>query len=141
MGHGYKRADLRANAQAKIDDAVILFQNRRFSNAYYLAGYAVEIALKACVAAKITAETIPDKSIINNIFNHKFSTLIGLAGLATELKEQQDRDAGFSANWAVVSEWEPDTRYESTDVTSAQQIISAITDPKSGVLQWIKNYW
>ena len=52
MGPGLKREDLQANAQAKLDDAVILLQQGRFSNAYYLAGYAVEILFslmdKAC---------------------------------------------------------------------------------------------
>jgi hypothetical protein len=38
MGLGYKRTDLRAMAQAKLDDAILLLQHGRFSNAYYLAG-------------------------------------------------------------------------------------------------------
>lgn len=47
MGLGYSRLDLRANAQAKLDDAVMLCKTGRYSNAYYLAGYSVEIGLKA----------------------------------------------------------------------------------------------
>jgi hypothetical protein len=141
MGLGHKRNDLRAHAQAKLDDATILFQNGRPSNAYYLAGYAVEIGLKACIAAQISAETIPDKSLINNILKHSFPVLIGLAGLATQLKEQQDKDPDFAANWAIVSEWSPDARYEAIDTCSAQTLIVAISDPKSGVLEWIKTYW
>ena len=50
MANGYKRVDLQALAQAKLDDAKLLFDNGRFSNAYYLAGYAVELGLKACIA-------------------------------------------------------------------------------------------
>jgi hypothetical protein len=141
MGLGLKRGDLRANAQAKLDDAILLFQNGRFSNAYYLAGYTVEISLKACIAAQISAETIPDKAIIRKIFDHQFSVLVGLAGLGAQLKEQQDKDADFAANWAIVCEWSPDARYEAKDITSAQAIIVAINDQKSGVLQWIKTYW
>ncbi len=141
MGSGHKRADLRANAQAKLDDAMFLLQNGRFANAYYLAGYAVEIGLKACIAAQIRAETIPDKSLINNILKHSARDLIPLAGLATQLKEQQDKDPDFAANWAIVSEWSPDARYETHDPTSAQTITDTINDPKSGVLQWIKTYW
>lgn len=141
MGLGYKRADLRANSQAKLDDAIILLQNGRFSNAYYLAGYAVELGLKACISVQIHAETIPDKAFINNIFKHEFPKLIGLAGLATDLKDQASKDPVFGANWAIVSEWSPDARYESKDVTSAQTIITAIAHPDSGVLQWIKTHW
>ncbi len=141
MGLGHKRTDLQAYAQAKLDDAVILLQNGRFSNAYYLAGYAVELGLKACIAAQINAETIPDKAFIKKIFDHKFSVLIGLAGLAKELKDQEDKDPVFGSNWAIVSEWSPDARYEPKDITSAQSIITAIAHPESGVLQWIKTHW
>ena len=141
MGLGHKRTDLRANAQAKLDDAMTLFQNSRFSNAYYLAGYAVEIGLKACIAVQISADTIPDKTFITKVCGHNFTTLVGLAGLNTQLKEQQDKDPGFAANWAIVAEWDTSVRYESKDVTSAQAIIAAVGDPKSGVLKWIKTYW
>ena len=141
MGLGHKRTDLQAYAQAKLDDACILLQNGRYSNAYYLAGYTVELGLKACIAAQITAETIPDKAFINKILNHQFPVLIGLAGLATELQDQIDKDPVFGANWAIVSEWSPDARYDPKDVTSAQAIITAIAHPESGVLQWIKTHW
>jgi hypothetical protein len=78
MGRGHKRSDLRANAQAKLDDALYLLQGGRFCNAYYLAGYAAEMGLKACIAIQVVAETIPDKSFVNNIFNHKFKSLMVL---------------------------------------------------------------
>ena len=141
MGPGYKRADLQANAQAKLNDAITLLQNERYSNAYYLAGYSVEIGLKACIAAQISAETIPEKEFIKRFLNHNFMNLIGLAGLAVELEKQQDRNEAFSANWAVTSEWQPDSRYESWDVGAAQLIVRAVADPKSGVLTWIKTHW
>ncbi len=141
MGLGHKRSDLRANAQAKLDDAMTLFDNGRFSNAYYLAGYAVEIGLKACIAAQVVPETIPDKKLLEGFFQHGFTKLITLAGLTAQLSEQGDMDADFAANWAIVAEWTTAVRYESKDVTSAQTIITAVADPKSGVLQWIKTYW
>jgi hypothetical protein len=141
MGLGLKRNELRATAQAKLDDAIILLNNGRYSNAYYLAGYAVEIGLKACIAAQVAAETIPDKSFIQKILKHEFPVLIGLAGLAPALRDQQDKDANFAAYWAVCAEWSPDKRYEPVDPTSSQLLISAIAEKKSGVLEWIKLYW
>jgi len=47
------RDQLRLLAQEKIDDANLLFDHGRFSNAYYLYGYAVEFALKARIAKRI----------------------------------------------------------------------------------------
>ncbi|MFO1099102.1 MAG: hypothetical protein U1E81_12765 [Xanthobacteraceae bacterium] len=141
MAFGMKRTDLRAMAQAKVDDANILLNSGRFSNAYYLAGYAIEIGLKACIAAQVSAETIPDKDFIKKIHSHVFPELVGLAGLAADLKRQKDKSAAFAANWAIVSEWSPDARYEPCDPLSAQLIIQAISDGQSGVLEWIKMYW
>jgi hypothetical protein len=141
MAYGTTRADLRALAQAKLDDAILLFQNRRASNAYYLAGYAIELGLKACIASQVTAETIPDKAFLKNVLNHNFMTLVGLAGLATQLKEASDKDPVFGARWGIVSQWSPDDRYESKEPTSVQVFLTAISDPNSGVFQWIKQYW
>lgn len=141
MGVGQRRDELRANAQAKLDDARLLLDSKRYSNVYYLAGYAVELGLKACIAAQISAETIPDKAFIKGILNHQFGGLVGLAGLAGLLNVQKDLDPQFAANWALVSEWEPDLRYVSIDPKSASLLVDAIADPKSGVLEWIKTHW
>jgi hypothetical protein len=141
MAYGITRKDLRALAEAKLEDARLLFQNKRVSNAYYLAGYAVELGLKACIATQVNAETIPDKVFLKKVLNHEFSTLIGLAGLLTALQEAQDKDPAFAANWAIVSEWSPDARYESKDTMLVQLFLTAMSDPKSGVFQWIKLYW
>ncbi len=141
MGLGHKRADLRAVAQAKLDDAVLLLRHGRHSNAYYLAGYAIEIGLKACIAAQFTAETIPDKNFVNDIFRHDLRKLVGLAGLTSELKRQQDADDVFSANWTTVCEWLPEARYQSIDPTTSQFMITAVVHERSGVLPWIKQHW
>ena len=141
MGQGLKRSDLQAHAQAKLDDAIILLQNSRFSNAYYLAGYAVELGLKACISRQMVAETIPDRTLIGKVFSHDPRTLVGLAGLARQLQEQEDNDPNFAANWALAARWTPDSRYEPVEQAKAQTLISAISDPTSGVLQWIKMHW
>ena len=138
---GMERKYLQAIAQGKLDDAILLLKNRRFSNAYYLAGYAIEIGLKACIARQIAAETIPDKDFVNQIFQHNFNTLINLAGLTQQLKEKETKDLTFNTNWALIAEWNPEKRYESIDSYSAQLLIEAITNEKSGVFQWIKQYW
>ncbi len=104
MQYGLKRSDLQILAQAKLDDAKILLQASSFSNAYYIAGYAVEIGLKACIARQVTPETIPNKNFLQKVLNHEFMTLVSLAGLAVELKTKQDSDSSFSAHWALVSE-------------------------------------
>lgn len=140
-GLGYKRDDLKALADTKLEDAVLLLQHRRFSNAYYLGGYAIEIALKVCIARQFVADVIPDKAFVNQVFNHKLSELIGLAGLTAELKSRENAEPAFAASWAMVAQWDPETRYASIDPTTAQQFFVSIRDPTSGVMPWIKTFW
>ncbi len=136
-----RRQDLRNGAEAKIADAILLLENRRYSNAYYLAGYAIELGLKACIARQVVSDTIPDREFFNKIFSHEFPKLISLAGLAAELKRAQDRDRIFAANWAICDEWRPDVRYRSVDGTNAELLVFAVANDKTGVFPWIRNFW
>jgi len=136
-----KRAELQALARAKRDDALLLLQNGRFSNAYYLAGYAVELALKAVISRQFSAEQIPVKAFVVDIHTHELSKLIGLAGLTAERQAKEKDDPIFAGNWALVSQWNEGLRYTSTDSYTAQITIPAIVDPNSGVFPWIEVFW
>ncbi|WP_155992217.1 HEPN domain-containing protein [Fodinicurvata fenggangensis] len=141
MAHGLKKADLQTLAQTKVDDALLLFDRGRFSNAYYLGGYAVEFALKACIAARIETDTIPDKKFVTSIFTHDLVTLINVSGLSNELKKQENSDDEFHANWGIVSKWSEQKRYEVSDRSTTHYFLHAIIDQYHGVLPWIKNFW
>lgn len=134
------RASLQKLALAKVEDARLLFENKRFSNAYYLYGYGLELGLKACVARQILAETIPDKTILNRVLTHKIADLIGLAGLASALKERRE-EPDFDSRWAVVSEWSEESRYEMIDVVLAAAMRDAMEHPTHGVMEWLKFHW
>lgn len=88
--------DLEALSDVRIREATLLHQNQFYSGAYYLAGYAVELAIKSCIAKHIRSGFIPDRNFVNRIYQHKLDDLIGLAGLKRRLKR---RDQGRSAAW------------------------------------------
>lgn len=136
-----RRGDACILAQAKIDDAKLLLDNGRASNAYYLAGYAVEIGLKACIAKQISVDTIPDLDFVKSIYVHNPRNLIKVAGLSTALKQKTDGDPVFAANWALVCEWGPETRYTPIDFGTAQTMLDAVNNEENGVLTWIKTHW
>ena len=138
---GMTRSDLQRLAEIKFEDAVLLLQHQRYCNAYYLAGYSVELALKACIAKQIRKEEIPDKGLIDKLFTHDYTKLVGLAGLVAELKKAQNFDHRFQAYWGIVAEWSPDHRYAIIDSMSAQLLLDAIGDTDHGVLKWIKTHW
>jgi HEPN domain-containing protein len=53
------RADFQQLAELRLQDAEALLQAGRYEAAYYLAGYAIECALKACIAKRTEAESSP----------------------------------------------------------------------------------
>jgi HEPN domain-containing protein len=61
------------------------FKAGEYSGAYYLAGYAVECALKACFAKGVKRYDFPDKDRAGKIFTHKLAELARLAKLDTDL--------------------------------------------------------
>jgi hypothetical protein len=78
------KGDLEALSDVRIREAKLLYQAQYYSGAYYLAGYAVELAIKACIAKHIRSGFIPDRSFVNRIYQHKPDDLIGLgSGLIT----------------------------------------------------------
>jgi HEPN domain-containing protein len=64
------RAELQRLAMERIGDARALLAARRWSAAYYIAGYAVECALKACIAKLMKSEEFPDKRFADKCWAH-----------------------------------------------------------------------
>lgn len=141
MPQGQRRADLQALAEGKLNDATLLLTNGRFGNAYYLAGYAVELGLKACIAKRITGQSIPDLSFIKAIYQHNLKNLVGVAGLSLELREEEKADAAFATYWGIAGEWKPESRYDATDSYTAQLLVQSVGDTASGILRWIRMHW
>ena len=69
------RTDLQLLADDRLADAEILLANGRFGAAYYLAGYAVECALKACIAKLTKAEDFPIKNSTSTVYMHDLKKL------------------------------------------------------------------
>ncbi|MFI5015041.1 MAG: hypothetical protein ACHQAY_22120 [Hyphomicrobiales bacterium] len=90
-----------------------MFEHTRYSNSYYLFGYAIEIALKACISIQFSADTIPDRNLINRIYTHKIADLVALAGLASKVKEAR-LDPARDAAWEIVQEWSEDAKMRDT---------------------------
>lgn len=141
MAYGMKRQDLRSMAEAKIEDAALLLRSGRCSSSYYLAGYSIEFALKACIASQMARDVIPDKEFIAKVYQHKLTELVKLAGLEKSRNDLAKSDKEFDANWGITKEWTPESRYEVKQTADAQYLIDAITDNDHGVMQWIKKHW
>lgn len=135
------KSDLEALSDVRIREATLLYQAQHYSGAYYLAGYAIELAIKACIAKHIRSGFIPDRSFVNHIYQHKLDELIGLAGLKEALNDDIKRDPQLGGNWGIACDWSEESRYSAWDAVNAAALISAIGDPVHGVLQWLKKHY
>jgi HEPN domain-containing protein len=104
------RADLQRLAKERITDAKVLLAAHRWSAAYYLAGYGVECALKACIAKLIKPEEFPDRTFADKCWTHNLPQLLGLADLKTDFDAAMQADPELRDNWDVVKEWNESSR-------------------------------
>jgi HEPN domain-containing protein len=74
------KADLETLAGVRLEDAKQLFASGQYSGAYYLSGYAIELAIKASIAKVFKANSIPDKAFVNAIYSHNLKDLLSLGG-------------------------------------------------------------
>jgi hypothetical protein len=130
------RDTFRQLAGLRLTEAKLLYASDLASGAYYLAGYAVECALKAVIAAGFRANEIPDKSRVNNIYTHKLNDLLNLAGLKSQLENDMNVVSELRESWATVSKWSEHARYEVWTSDDATTMLEAVGADK-GLLQWL----
>ena len=135
------KIDLQRLAQIRLEDAILLLKNNKASSAYYLAGYAVELALKACASKLFQNNSIPDKNLVNALYTHSLENLMASSGLLPELNAAIKNDPAFGANWGIVTKWKESSRYEFWDPIAATSLIQAIIDTDHGVFPWVKEHW
>ncbi|HEX4584953.1 MAG TPA: hypothetical protein VH183_09000, partial [Burkholderiaceae bacterium] len=105
------KSDLEKLAQVHLEDSVFLLLAGRSSSAYYLAGYAVELALKACISKLIQSNVIPERALINATYTHRLDNLLSTAGLVPQLNADAKADPQFAAYWAIASKWSEESHY------------------------------
>jgi len=138
------RTDLQllADTDARVADAQALLQAGRWAGAYYLLGYAVECAIKACAARQFRQDEIPDKTVVNGFYTHRLDRLLGISGAKAALESRAGTDSAFQVNWSTVRDWSESARYDhSTTEAKARDMLVAVSDPGSGVLPWLKTQW
>ncbi len=137
------RDDFRKLADARLEDAKALLTAGRFDAAYYLAGYAVECALKACIAKQTREHDFPPKNA-QNLYTHDLETLLRASEFGGSFDTESAGDANLKEYWDIVKDWEEATRYELLDDEAkirAEALLQAIADEDHGVLSCISKYW
>lgn len=131
------RADLQRLSRLRLQETRGLFRLKQYSGAYYLAGYAVECALKACIAKNTRRFDFPEKDLVNRSYSHDLKKLLEAANLAEALQKAMREDQKLEASWTVVNEWSEQSRYEIWSREDAEQLMDALIRTQGGVLPWI----
>src|ERR1700693_5859100 len=96
------RKELQDLSRVRLKEAAALLRLGLFDGAYYLAGYAVECALKACIAKGTQRFEFPDKKKVESSHSHNLREPARVAGLEEARLERSGNDPDFRTNWDVV---------------------------------------
>jgi hypothetical protein len=87
------RPDFERLMTLRMSEAKLLLDQNHWDGAYYLAGYAVEIAFKVRIISQLMkSDSFPDKKLAENFYKHDLTLLRKMA----ELDDAMDKDASVS---------------------------------------------
>lgn len=136
------RQELQEISKLRRKEAAALLKANHSAGAYYLLGYSVECALKACIAKQTKRHDFPDKDLATKAHVHNLEQLLKLAGLARDLETDMKANNTLELNWAVVKDWKELSRYTTAiSAADARDLYLACTARKNGVLSWIRAKW
>lgn len=134
--------DFRSLAQTRAAEAQALIGVGHWAGAYYLAGYAVECALKAVIASQTQAGEFPDLDRARSSYTHRLPDLMRVARLEHTFGLSLAQSPALRTNWETVRRWRETARYDPhTSERNARLLVEAVDSEPHGLLQWLRNHW
>ena len=123
------RTELKKLAKARLKESKTLFNATQYDTAIYLCGYAIELALKARICRTLKWSEFPPNGREFKGFHafktHDLDVLLTLSGIVEKISNN------YSAEWSIVSKWNPENRYKkigSETKQTACNMINAVED-------------
>jgi hypothetical protein len=140
------RKMLQRLAKARLKDAKALLGRKRWSGAYYLCGYSVEIGLKSCLLRYLGESTAlfgdpTYRKKLENCWTHNLVELVNLAGLDASFGADRGANPTLDQFWALTKNWKETSRYEEKTVVDAKLLYEAVSHSPDGVFRWIQLRW
>ena len=142
------RQEFKALSLLRLKEAQILAKKQCFDGACYLAGYTIELALKAAICKNMKSDKFFDiiKTETSRAFKiHNIEELITLAGLREQFESLKRSNADFQNHWNSLNaqvQWSEQLRYQMDKTEQqTQSMLNAISDNQNGLLKWIKRHW
>jgi len=132
------RNQLKTLALLRRREAQVLLEAELYDGARYLAGYVLELALKARICRLLDFEEYPDTGDFRRLYaTHDLDQLLKLSGLSRKLSLKED---ALFDSWSTAALWKPERRYDipgTTKFDDVRDILNAVDE----VLRWIKKHW
>jgi len=135
------RNGLKTLSRVRIAEAKALLSQGFPDGAYYLAGYAVECALKACIAKETRRYEFPDRAKAEKSYSHNLRDLVKVANLEAARLEHANHDPDFGRYWDLAQLWSEQSRYRRHSAEVSQAMVEAVDNENHGVMAWIKRHW
>jgi HEPN domain-containing protein len=140
------RKKLQDLAKGRLKDAKALLGRKRWSGAYYVCGYVIECALKACLLRHLgeSGSVFGDRNYLKKLsdcWTHDLVKLVDLAGLEPGFEAARRARVALENFWAVTKDWKETSRYEEKTEAEAKALFEAISHKPDGVFLWIQTRW
>jgi hypothetical protein len=140
------RKALQKLAKTRLIDAKALLGRKRWSGSYYLCGYVIECALKACLLRYLgeSDAIFKDPGYLKRLagcWTHDLDYLVTLAGLAADFGAARGSNKILEVNWGTTQKWNERSRYEEKTEKDARDLYEAVSNRTDGVFQWIQSRW
>lgn len=140
-------------AYQRLKEAEILYKNGMFDGAFYLAGYSVELMLKAKICERLGIPNLYDETnqdtnsikgigeIRKTLKTHNLFTLLIFSGL--KVKYDNDKTTNkdlLKANSLLFTAWDENARYKLCGhmrQNDVEKLINLLSRP-NGILTWIE---
>lgn len=140
-------------SQQRLDEADDLLRINRVDAAFYLAGYAIEMALKAAICKTLDQPDFykPDRTlkgsrlvqdkVLREFKTHNYNDLLVLSGLSNKLDSAIQSHLPISDASKIIDrlKWSENNRYEVGRVTPIEAL--DFVESVKILTAWISNYW
>lgn len=103
------KSELNKLAKARLKDAKVLFDAKRYDGAVYICGYVIELSLKLRICKTLNWEGFPSTNSefqdFRSFKTHNLDVLLALSGVEEKIKTK------YLSEWSAIIIWDPEARY------------------------------
>src|SRR2546430_7350613 len=127
------RKQLKHLALLRRRETQVLYEAELYDGSRYLAGYVLELALKARICRVLDFEEYPDFGEFRRLYaSHDLEQLLKLSGLSRKLSLQEKK---LFDSWSTAALWKPERRYDVPGTAKrddVRDILEAVDEVPSG---------